>query len=233
MRSVQGPNCLIAWKNASQQILGNRGELLHLVIEIERPTEFEEDWFLQFSPRRVHPAADDIRDVADTIFPFALQQRFPDRSQFYAEYLRRHARAMRFRRNAGTWGTYFERLIKFGAANSKNQLETAIGKLQTWPRSTTGLVFHLSSASLDNPRTRGGPCWHYGQLIWQPDGTLDLAVVYRNHDYFNKALGNFIGLGRLLSFISQESGKRPGKLICHSMRGYVDVQARLRALGRL
>lgn len=49
---------------------------------------------------------------------------------------------------------------------------------------------------------------------------LDLVVVYRNHDFFNKALGNFIALGQLLRFIAVESGKTPGNLICHSVHAY-------------
>jgi hypothetical protein len=56
--------------------------------------------------------------------------------------------------------------------------------------------------------------------LWQPSGRLDLVVVYRNHDYFNKALGNFIALGQLLDFICVESNKEPGQLICHSVHAY-------------
>jgi hypothetical protein len=44
--------------------------------------------------------------------------------------------------------------------------------------------------------------------------------VYRNHDYFNKALGNFIGLAKLLEFICTEAQQRPGSLVVHSIHGY-------------
>jgi thymidylate synthase len=52
------------------------------------------------------------------------------------------------------------------------------------------------------------------------DGKIDMTAVYRNHDYFNKALPNFVGLGRLLDFICSESGRDVGKLVCHSGHAY-------------
>jgi hypothetical protein len=59
---------------------------------------------------------------------------------------------------------------------------------------------------------------------------LDLVAVYRNHDFLNKALGNFLGLGRLLNFIALEGGKRPGRVICHSVHAYVERTTMFRAL---
>jgi hypothetical protein len=52
---------------------------------------------------------------------------------------------------------------------------------------------------------------------------LELVAVYRNHDYFNKALGNFIGLSRLLGFIARETNRRPTRLVCHSVRAYFET----------
>ena len=49
---------------------------------------------------------------------------------------------------------------------------------------------------------------------------LDFVAVYRNQDFFNKALGNFIGLGQLLKFICDESNKRAGTLTCHSVHAF-------------
>ena len=152
------------------------------------------------------------------MFPTKLILKYPSRPQFYSAYMRLHQRAMKWPRNRSRWGTYFERLVAFGG--TENQLELLITKLNTWPRNTTGLVFHLSSPSVDRPRTRGGPCWHFGEIVWRKGDILDFVAVYRNHDYFNKALGNFIALGQLLRFIANESSKVPGKLICHSVHAY-------------
>lgn len=171
-------------------------------------------------PHTVH-GNERICDVVDTIFPHSLHVRYPQRNEFYNAYLILHKRAMRWQRNRTRWGTYFARLISFGSVAPVNQLERVIEKLTNWDqRNTTALVFHLSAPSLDSPRTRGGPCWHFGEIIWRKDDIIDLVVVYRNHDYFNKALGNFIALGQLLEFIACASGKIPGKIVCHSVHAY-------------
>ena len=212
--------------------MAEKGEVAHLVTTIESPCDLQPVWLTQYSPRRLGRTHDDIHDVIDTIFPIKLAERHADAAQLFDSYLRRHDRAMRWTRNRGAWGTYFERLIRFPQAQQVNQLARAIEKLRTWPvRNTTGMVFHLSSPAFDAPRTRGGPCWHFGELLWNPGDRLDLVAVYRNHDFTNKALGNFIALGQLLRFICRQSGKNPGSLVCHSVHAYRGASAsRLRAL---
>lgn len=219
-----GSTCLEAWAAAAEYLRAGRPECLNMMIEIDNPTELQEVWLQTHNPRRFLARGDDIRDVINTIFPYRLVDRSKNRAEIYSKYLAAHRRGRRRVANRGAWGTYFQRLIDFQGDGTVNQLETILDKLTEWQtRSTTGLVFHLSSPHLDRPRTRGGPCWHYGELIWNEGGVIDLVVVYRNHDYFNKALGNFIGLGQLLRFLCGETDKIPGKLICHSIRGYYDV----------
>lgn len=231
---VQGETAMDAWRSGTETLLANGGEVNNLITVIEHPLTINVVWLTEQSPHRFRESGDDIRDVANTIFPDKLFARAADRAAFYSMYLARHDRSHRWARGRHAWGTYFERLIRF-PPTGVNQLERVIVKLRTWEtRSTTGLVFHLSSPAVDAPRTRGGPCWHYAELLWGADDTIDLVVVYRNHDFFNKVLGNFVGLGRLLQFICTESGKQPGKLICHSVHAYHDsTQQALRALAQL
>jgi thymidylate synthase len=84
-------------------------------------------------------------------------------------------------------------------------------------------VVHLSSTELDNPRPLGAPCWQYAQFIRNSDSELSLSALYRSHDYFQKALGNFIGLTRLLKFVCYHSGMQPGTLTCFST--YASLQS--------
>lgn len=218
-RNVSGTTALDAWRQGVQTIL-TEGEIFNLFTTVEEPVALDFTWLQTHSPRRRGFGSDDLREVIKTVFPYDLAQRVDGRPSLYSEYLRRHDRAMRFVRNRGTWGTYFERLVRFPDHPDTNQLETVISKLSTWSRSGTSLVFHLSTPARDTPRTRGGPCWQFGEIVWHPGGRLDLVVVYRNHDFFNKALGNFIGLGQLLNFICAASGKTPGRLLCHSVHAY-------------
>ncbi|MES2939018.1 MAG: hypothetical protein V4864_15130 [Pseudomonadota bacterium] len=229
--NVSGVTPLDAWQEGARAVLAN-GEVFNLVTTIDNPSAMDAQWLTGRSPRRQGLGTDDVREVAKTIFPFDLASKYNDRSSFYREYLRRHDRAMKFQRNRGAWGTYFERLIRFPDHPGTNQLESAIDKLTKWPkRSSTALVFHLSTPAKDTPRTRGGPCWQFGEIVWLPGDRLDLIVVYRNHDFFNKALGNFIGLGQLLAFICTASGKNIGRVVSHSVHAYNGSSGeRLRAL---
>lgn len=224
-RSVESVNALDAWRAGANLVLAD-GPITNLLTAIEDPCTIDEDWLTERSPHSFRAGADNVRDVANTIFPASLAAQAASRADLYARYLRVHDRAHRWPRGRHAWGTYFERLIRFPPVGT-NQLDRAIEKLRTWPnRNTTGLVFHLSSPVVDAPRTRGGPCWHFGELLWNADNTIDLVAVYRNHDFFNKVLGNFIGLGRLLAFICDEANKEPGRLICHSVHAFHDGNAR-------
>jgi len=219
-RNVSGTTALDAWRQGVQMIL-NEGEACNLFTTVDQPTIFDPAWLEAHSPRRRGLGKDNLREVIKTIFPYDLAQRLADRSDLYREYLRHHDRAMRFRRNRGKWGTYFERLVRFPDHPDTNQLETVITKLRNWQtRSGASLVFHLSTPARDTPRTRGSPCWQFGEIVWHSGNRLDLVVVYRNHDFLNKALGNFIGLGLLLNFICTASGRTPGRLLCHSVHAY-------------
>ena len=95
-------------------------------------------------------------------------------------------------------------------------------------------VLHLTSPETDGPRSRGGPCLQYVQVLCPTSSTVALMAVYRSHDYFNKALGNFVGLGRLLSYICEATERTPAGLVCHSVSAFYDVpnEAMRALLGR-
>jgi len=215
---VQGANLVDAWKRAARLIL-DRGEQTNLSVTIGAPLSLQRASFERMNPKLVVPTADDIFKVGNTIFPASLSGRVRTRKELYHRY---GAIMSRLRRNGGlgSWGSYFERLTSFGETKI-NQLDRVIDKLNSWPvASKTGLVFHLSSPETDAPRTRGGPCWHFGELLCHRDGTVDMFAVYRNQDYFNKALGNFLGLAQLLDFICRQSNHQPGKLICNAAHAF-------------
>jgi hypothetical protein len=217
---VSGANAVDAWKQAAKLILNGSGELHNLSVTVDAPLALPHDAVSKFSPRSVVLTADDVLEVANTIFPSSLSRRAASRDELYLRYLSIMDRMRSRRGGFRTWGTYFERLVCFGSAKV-NQLDRVIVKLNAWPiASKTGLVFHTSSPETDAPRTRGGPCWHYGELLCHKNGVIDLYAVYRNQDYFNKALGNFVGLGDLLNFICQQSGREPGKLICNAAHAF-------------
>jgi hypothetical protein len=230
VHAVEAADAVSAWHAAATRLLTN-GEETHLIVQINGPATFDRTWLSRFSPHLCSPTGDKLANVVNTVFPWKLALSCANRDELYQRYMACHKRSQRMGRHRGAWGTYFARLVQFGP-DGPNQLETVIRKLRQWRSNfKAAFVFHPSGPHLDSPRPRGGPCWQYGQLLGQSDGTLDLLVVYRNHDYFNKALGNFLALGQLHRFICVEGQKLQGKLVCHSAHAYFhSTKAQLEAL---
>lgn len=222
---VHGRDCVEAWQAAVKLILTNHKALRNLVVEIEDPSYFDDAWANKYNPAKLKRGTKPLRDVVNTIFPQKTLQNSPNRKSFYTRYLRAYKKGRI--RNKAAWGTYFQRLVDFGPRHV-NQLEKVIDCLRHWKNQhRAAFVFHLSAPDLDSPRPLGAPCWQFGELLCHDDNRIDLVAVYRSHDYFSKALGNFIGLGRLLDFICKATRKRRGKLICHSIYAFVDPGANL------
>src|SRR5947209_3356180 len=55
------------------------------------------------------------------------------------------------------------------------------------------------------------------------DKILMLTVMYRNHAYVARGLGNFIGLGRLQAFVAAQTGASLGSLTCISTHAEIDA----------
>jgi thymidylate synthase len=230
---VQADSNLDAWKQGAIQVLENR-ELYNLVTEIADPASFEANWFKEYNPAAFTPDIQSLSDVTNTIFPYKYLTRGYSRQQLCAQYMTVHERAKKIHRQQKRWGTYFERMICFGD-HDINQLERVIHALQTWTNnSKAALLMHTSSADTDKPRPIGGPCLQYVEFLCPDENTVSLLAVYRNHDYFEKVLGNFIGLGQLLKFVCIESNRNPGSLICHSAHAYFhSTKSKLKELARL
>ena len=225
VKIIMGATCLEAWQKAARHVLENRSAA-HLVVEIADPSERDVGNGRAHDPRRLLRKAKSLDDVAITIWPARLASRYADRHDLYAAYQQRYARGKRWPRNRHSWGTYCLRLISFGDRGI-NQLERAIALIGRWQRVTAAFVFHLSSPETDGPRRRGGPCLQYVELLLRDDDTVDMIAVYRSHDYFRLALGNFIGLADLLSFICRETAKNPGRLVVHSVHAFIAEPKRL------
>ncbi|WP_198084386.1 hypothetical protein [Variovorax sp. E3] len=81
--------------------------------------------------------------------------------------------------------------------------------------------------SLDGRKWMGLPCLSHLSFKRVPiDGghAVDLTAVYRSHHYCARALGNLIGLGQLLSFVSAQAGLSVGTLSCLSTHAELDIQ---------
>ncbi|MBX3649938.1 MAG: hypothetical protein KF771_01025 [Burkholderiales bacterium] len=203
-----------AWRE-STQLLIDHGDRFNLIVHVTDPTHIpDEKQLARFDPKRLGVVKKGLFDVANTIFPKPKNGSTFSPNDFFSHYKKTYKRGKS--RTPTAWGTYFQRLSEFGPSGP-SQIEKIIECMNTWQsKPRAAFVMHLSGAHLDNPRSLGAPCWQYGQFIRTDTNTLSLSVVYRSHDYFEKALGNFLGLSRLLSFVCKHTHQIPGSLTCLS-----------------
>lgn len=221
---------LEAWQAGVTQLL-NQGDSYNVITHIRRPLDFNLQGIKRINPRALSPKFPSTSDVINTIFPMKLWK--GDRADFYRDFLERNKRARGIHPRIKTrWGTYFERMINFGDSH-QNQLEDCILAINSWERNhCAALVIHTSSCEVDSIRKIvGNPCLQYLEFICPTDNTVALSVVYRNHDYFGKVLGNFVGLAFLLNFIASQTARTPDTLTCFAAHAYHEsTKSNLRTL---
>src|ERR1700679_793720 len=132
--AIHAEDCLTAWRDASQSVLTNERSMDNLIVTIENPIAIGVDWIGRYDPAKISPSAKSCRTVINTIFPMQLAEKVSSRQDLYNRHfaILAHARARGNREIR--WGGYFSRLTRCGL-NGVNQLESAIEKLNTWPKS--------------------------------------------------------------------------------------------------
>ncbi len=190
---------------------------------VSDPVVAEVDTFLR--SRDVKP----IETVANTIFPHSLYRRY-GAPTFFDRFTNNVL--PKARRPGDRWsGYYFERMINMpreGGGAPINQLMDITARLRN-PAVRARNKFELSifdpARDVDDS-PYGGQCLSFGSFKLRKDGDherLDLTVMYRNHYYVEKLLGNFIGLGRLMAFVAAEGGAEVGELTVISTHATVDL----------
>lgn len=220
----------------------------NLLLEIANPTELTADdlrivkavnaALVEKNNKRT------IETVANTIFPQHLYRKH-GRNGLYAAY-----RSVINRAGEG-WGTYFERMTNRldRTGNMVNPLNAIVEKLKrsAQPGSATlqsayelcasdptedafdetGMGCELSTydPGWDRKFVRGGPCLSHISFKVTGKTHVDLTAMYRSHFYCERALGNLVGLARLLRFTAKESGLQIGTLSCLSTHAVLDFAA--------
>ena len=164
--------------------------------------------------------------VASTIFPWKQYVSSVSAIELYSRYARIYERSKKARR--GTWGTYFNRMIGYQASDQRvNQLQNIIDAIrlrdQVHGSAYTIIIQHPGSETI---RPLGGPCLNYLAVQIVDRTQIGILGVYRNHEFLERAYGNYWGLCRLIRFLAQETGLSPGPLTCVSSHAYVKDQKR-------
>lgn len=208
------------WKSA-YRLLRTNGNRFNLTLHVLDPMGVGLAEAMQFDPHFVLTKADSLRDVATTIFPKRAPSWEKPHLEFREHYISAYSKMLK--RGRRSWGCYFLRMVEFGGENI-DQLERVIGGLNGWGSGhKAAFTIHFSSADTEKPKPLGAPCLQYVQFLVNTDNKLSMTAVYRSHDYFSKALGNLVGLARLLGFVGERTGHEIATLTCLSTYAFVDV----------
>ena len=232
-----------AWVAALDALVANGGNAVNLTVAIADPTAEHDDVRRVLDRfigerRRANGSVNLVSTVANTLFPSAWYR--PDRlGPDAAEHLydlERGTRPVTRRKNQR--GTYFGRMVAWPGPDNKefNQLDQAIRRLRS-ARDRGHSRGHEYEVGLTTPAdeiaapvlvaggdryTRGFPCLSHLSFSLLHD-VVHLLAVYRSHDFISRAYGNYLGLGRVLHFVANESGFPAGELTCVSASATAEI----------
>lgn len=241
--AIFGQNISVAWLDAFQFLLEKNRDIPNLAVTIEHPLEENAhiravlDRFIEARRSQKPNSAEPISTVANTIFPSALYlPRLGPKASAHLYEMSGLARSVSRRRNR--LGTYFERLVAWPKdGHAVNQLEKVVSRIKNAqargrvkenslelgiaepsdseiPNYQNTAALPIYSPGRDNG-IMGFPCLSHVSLSLV-NGTLHMTALYRNHEFVRRAYGNYVGLGRLLGFIANESESEVGELLCVS-----------------
>jgi hypothetical protein len=233
-----------AWVAALDTLVTNGGDAVNLVVAIGDPIAEHEgvrqilDRFIGDRRRAKRHSVELVSTVANTLFPEAwyVPERLGEDAAEHLYELERSTRQVSRRRNPR--GTYFERMVAWpGPQNEEfNQLDQAVRRLrsaqerghQRGHEYEVGLVMPADEiaapvlVSGKDRNTRGFPCLSHLSFSLL-HGVVHLLAVYRSHDFISRGYGNYLGLGRVLHFVAQESGLPAGELTCVSASATAEI----------
>lgn len=240
---VEGANVSAAWVAGLDRLLAGDGEAVNLTMAIADPTTEDPairsaiDSFVG-ERRRARPKSIElVSTVANTIFPQSLYiEGLGEGAEQHLYALEKRARGLTHLRNRQ--GTYFERMaawpvdspIEGEKPTTFNQLDQAVTRLrrlraqgkQRGNQFEIGMTTPADEAIAvpivvpgRDRQTMGFPCLSHVSLSLQK-GVIHMTAIYRNHEFVRRGYGNYLGLGRVLRFVAQQSGWPRGELTCVS-----------------
>lgn len=223
-----------AWLKAVQKLSSAPdNELYNLIIEIDEPcTNTKQDrevekWTDQYLTKNP------VNTVAETIFPASEYRRHNANGVYnvYPDVV--YPQVRRF--SANQQGTYAYRILR--GVDSKGETTRPLENIISRIKSQTGqngtrirLCYEVAvaqpcdiSISQNGRAIRAFPCMsHLSFKLSKDCKAVHLTALYRSQYYFSKALGNFLGLARLLKFVANETDLAPGSLVCHATYAKLD-----------
>ncbi len=225
------PTNVQGWLAAAIAVRERGGEAHNVIIDIADPlaeTEIdvviirEVDAFLRSHRRNT------LSGVANTIFPQSTYDRHGP-EDFYGVY--RDTVLPRVKQMTRDWGRYFDRLTAWKKVEGTqvkiiNPLDDLVQFMKTQVASDRTYRNTYEMTIYDPARDAGKvanrQCLSFISFKLTHHNQLLLTVMYRNHAYVARGLGNFIGLGRLMAFVADQTGVTLGSLTCISTHAEID-----------
>jgi hypothetical protein len=257
--TVRGVTLSEAWLNAVIAVTGapdRQHGLFHLVTRIGDPVGEQPEIRAAADALVSELGYNSVETVANTIFPAQLAATSRDHHHLADRYRRVYPTLRRLDRGNRN-GTYFGRIVAHPAAGGvQDQLAELVRRLDTelrtpGPKSaryemaisepadlatpepgggqSAELPVHVYAAGQDNS-AMGFPCLSF--CSFQLDqGRLHMVAHYRRQHLIARGYGNYLGLGRLLGYVSETIGLMPGELMIVAGAAEVDAPAyRIRQL---
>lgn len=226
--TVCGTSFQLAWKDALRTLSVNGWELYNLVVQIQQPAAFDASFHATVEQFAAANSLLGPKHVAYTIFPYQLYAFLGNGPRLHDAYNRDGGFYERLRRRSQPgWGTYFRRMTYYQSRlGIENQLENVVNAINA--RSNVHKACYtilIPHPGKETTRALGGPCLNFLAVQMQATTArplLGIMCVYRNHDFIERAYGNYWGLCNLAHFMSRETGSGLGPVTVISSHAYVD-----------
>ena len=236
---ITDPICFVCedfqntWLEVARYLIASDWEARNIIVQIKDPSILKKEFHGRMAAFAKEQRILGPKHVAYTIFPHRLYKRSGKAKSLFTSYNMTNGLFDRLHHLMPSWGTYFRRMTNYeGVDGTVNQL----GNIITAIRSRKILSKAAYTIIIPNPggetiRPRGGPCLNFIAVQAEPgqEGhplTLGLLAVYRNHDFLERAYGNYWGLSNLLMFLAREVHGTPGPVTCVSSHAYVASKRR-------
>ena len=212
------------WLEVVRRLMSTNWDLRNLVVHIKNITALDEAFHAKIESFTKTQNILGPKHVAYTIFPHRLYEG-KDAEGLFTAYNK--SRGL-FDRVKTSWGTYFRRMTNYeGRDGNVNQLGKIISAIRNRKKlSKAAYTIVIQYPGGETVRPLGGPCLNYLAVQAEPAQAdqpmiLGLLAIYRNHDFLERAYGNYWGLCNLIEFLAEEVGATPGPLTCISSHAYV------------
>ncbi len=248
---IQSQNLSQGWLTALETLRQSGGKAIHLSVCIANPGVEDDGIRDALEAALIRESDQPVKTVANTIFPASLY--LPEKlgkkaaEHFYKQAMEGSTVTRRHKSNK--WGRYIDRMLEWeGHKGTVNQLEVMVRTLRSELENfnTKSSRYEMALSVPEDYQVYGGdlriqqpdydtrcmsfPCLSHISFTLE-NRKLNLAAMYRNQHFFRKAYGNYVGLSRLMRFLSTEAGCEQGELLC--IATHADAELGIRKLDSL